>query len=420
MDGHLAISASHDGTARVWNLASGEELYCFGGQYNFGEQWQKVSLAISCAAMVAITVSVGGTISVFDLKRGCKVRCLTDFSGAQVALSSDGCTAVMSFEQGMYVWDCEKSDPEKIGEHGAAISSVRTTADGHMAASISTNGRVSVWDLQKRALLKKVDVGNKRISSAALSSDLRYCVLAPSSGQAVISVWNIEYGRKLAELQTVQFSDVGISSDGEIVAIGGNFAPIKIWRYSSEKEPQVLSKSSQCVECLTFGSNNGEVSAGCPDCSLKLWGCDNLTKAKGVPAHDNQASCVGISSDGRVAMSRSLRDTKSWEVENAMEVSAFKSPESGSGPAVIAADGQHILRVERDSSITVLSGNEWSTAISVCGHTSQVGCIALSKDGLIAASAQGGAQLRAEPLIKIWDTRSGIELQTVVHDASTS
>jgi WD40 repeat protein len=111
-DGTRALSASWDGTARVWNLASGA---C--EQVLVGHRDSVWSIAVAGNGHRAVSGSEDGSARVWDLKTG----------------------------------HCE----QVLQVHTASVSSVAVSAGGSAAVTVSRDGTAGLWNLDDGALVNR-------------------------------------------------------------------------------------------------------------------------------------------------------------------------------------------------------------------------------------------------------------------------
>ena len=101
-DGATAVSGGHDGTVRVWDLATGRE------QAQLTDPGPAVSVPITADGATAVSGGGDGTVRVWDLATGREQAKLTGHDGQvwSVAVTADGATAVSGGEdRTVRVWD---------------------------------------------------------------------------------------------------------------------------------------------------------------------------------------------------------------------------------------------------------------------------------------------------------------------------
>jgi WD40 repeat protein len=120
------------------------------------------------------------------------------------------------------------------GEPGASA-----TADpdhpGHLLATGSRSGRIDVWDVQSRALVRPMHGHIGLISTMVLSGDGRTLATAACDGS--IKLWDGGTGRELRTLyrQLGWMYALAFSPDGNTLASGGEDRLLRLWEASSKE-----------------------------------------------------------------------------------------------------------------------------------------------------------------------------------------
>jgi telomerase protein component 1 len=280
-NGSNAISASLDGTARVWNLRSGACEQVLEGYRGF------VSRA-AIAADGAVAVTVDGTttgneyrVRVWDLATG-QCRRTLDCGGASypsAAVTADGRLVVVSANDRIWVWDAET---------GSCLRTIWTERTGDVDMNsdgswVTTAGKaVWVWDLvrgESRQLNWRVGEHFHVSDYSGLAYVVGKCLvvdlpsgpqssprwlrhrasiigftLTPDFGLAVclcddasMWVWDVRRGVTL-HVHSVPKSKYGpmanpisVSADGAVAVMGGDDGTLTVWDLTQEdlKHPAI-------------------------------------------------------------------------------------------------------------------------------------------------------------------------------------
>lgn len=138
-DGHRAVSASDDGTLRVWDLNAGKELHCMTGQLE-GVR----AIAVTQDGQSAISASKD-KLFLWDLNTGKQRCCLVGHSDIvlAVAVTPDGQHAVsVSNDKTLHVWNLGAGISETcfFSDHG--LTSCAVAPDGLTVVAGDTFGTV--------------------------------------------------------------------------------------------------------------------------------------------------------------------------------------------------------------------------------------------------------------------------------------
>ena len=194
VDGRRAVSASDDGTLRVWNLESGQTLKTLEGHTD----------GVNAVAVVdgrrAVSASSDGTLRVLDLESRQTLKTLEGHTTRISAVAVvDGWRVVSASDDGMLrVWDLESGQTFKALEgHMTRISAV-AVVDGRRVVSASDDGMLRMLDLESGQTLKTLQ-GHTAWVTAVAVVDSRLAVSA--SGDRTLRMWSLESGQTLQTLE---------------------------------------------------------------------------------------------------------------------------------------------------------------------------------------------------------------------------
>jgi WD40 repeat protein len=142
------ISASSDGTLKVWDLESGAELRTLKGG-------GVLAVAVMPDGRRAISGAADGTLKVWDLESGAELRTLTGHTDrvSTVAVTPDGRRAISASSDGtLKVWNLE-SGAELRTLKGGGVLAVAVMPDGRRVISASWDGTLKVWDLERAQVI---------------------------------------------------------------------------------------------------------------------------------------------------------------------------------------------------------------------------------------------------------------------------
>jgi len=133
-----------------------------------------------------VSASWDGTLKVWQPTRGREMRTLKGHGGGVVAmaLSNDGRYALTgSRDQTLKLWDLQEgAELATLTGHSASITSVALTPDAQVAASGDEAGIVCVWDIPRRALLAEFR-GEASIWAIAITPDGQTVTASESGGK---------------------------------------------------------------------------------------------------------------------------------------------------------------------------------------------------------------------------------------------
>jgi WD40 repeat protein len=153
-DGKRLVTGSHDATAKLWDLISGEELR------EFPVQRIVCSVAFTPDGQRMYTGSVDGTVRLWDVVSGDELPFnLKGHKGSVVAITvtPDGQRIITGGTDGTArVWDAINGRELLVlrGHIGSVIRSVAMTRDGRRIITGSSDGRIKIWEAASREQLQ--------------------------------------------------------------------------------------------------------------------------------------------------------------------------------------------------------------------------------------------------------------------------
>jgi len=182
-DGTRVVSASEDGTSKVWDLHNGRVLRTL-----VGHREPVVAVAVTPDGKRAVSASKDRTLIVWDLASGRQMHCLMGHldSVRAVAILPDGRRAVSgSVDRTLKVWDLHSAQElMTLSGHLGVVFAVALTPDGRRAISVSVDRTLKVWNLENGVAIASFTVESPLLC-CAFSPDGQTIVAGDHSGQAL-------------------------------------------------------------------------------------------------------------------------------------------------------------------------------------------------------------------------------------------
>jgi WD40 repeat protein len=258
-DGRHAISASDDGTLKVWDLACREELRTgswllrmmralLGSRQTRQERTLRGdSIRVQAVAVTPDgrhAISACGTVVVWDLASGTELRTLRGHTGlvCSVAVTPDGRQVISaSADHTLKVWDLASGIELRTLHlrHTGLVCSVAVTPDGRQVISASADHTLKVWDLASGIELRTIRAHTGPVNAVTAMSDGRHAVSA--SGDHTLKVWDLAIGAELATFTgNAAMLCCAVAPDGRTIVAGDAFGAVHFLR------PMAFAK--QCAE----------------------------------------------------------------------------------------------------------------------------------------------------------------------------
>jgi WD40 repeat protein/serine/threonine protein kinase len=406
-DGQRVVTGSWDGTAKVWEAATGRELLTLTGpsaSVAFSPDGQRIVTGGTNQRIV--TGGTNGTAIVWDATSGKELLTLKGHSALinSVTFSPNGQRIVTASVDGTAkVWDAASGKVLlTLKNHSANVSSAAFSPDGQQVVTGSWDRTAKVWDAASGKELLTFKRHIAMVNWVAFSPDSQRIVSGSDDGTS--RVWDAASGE---ELLTIKESSqcVAFSPDGLLIATSGVNGTPKVWEGASGKEILALSGHKRYVWSLAFSPDGQRIVTGSGDDTAKLWEVASGNSCLTLKGHTAKVSSVAFSPEGRKILTVSTDDTvKIWEAASGEQLLSLEARPHGVEAVAFSPSGQQIVTGGRDHIASVWDFASRKEVLTLQGHRARITSVAFSPNGqrIVTASADGTA--------KVWEASRGKEL----------
>jgi WD40 repeat protein len=234
-DGKILAIGSEDKTARLWDLATGQERFVLEG--HTGQVW---GVAFSPDGKLLATGSYDKTVRLWDVTTGQELAKLEGHEAivCGVAFSPDGqLLASASWDTTVKLWDvAARRELTTLKGHTAEAYGVAFSPDGKLLATTSADSTIKLWDVAACQELSTLKGHAGIIMALAFSPDGKR--LATAGQDFTVRLWDVATGQELAALRrhTDSIQSVAFSPDGQTLVSAGNDGRLLMWRAATEQE----------------------------------------------------------------------------------------------------------------------------------------------------------------------------------------
>ncbi|GAB4552586.1 MAG: hypothetical protein OHK0023_20800 [Anaerolineae bacterium] len=415
-DGGRVVSASEDGTLRLWDVASGAILKVIEAH-----QRAVTAMALHPEGKHAATGSADQTVKVWELHTGDLLATLTGHTGSVtfLAYSPDGrYLASASADAAVRIYDA--STFQLLHEHREppyGVTALGFSTDSKQLACGTTNGSIRVletgtWEVKYTHQIRGV------INEIAFSANAQELIIAGMGKALTRLVLASGAASKFPHEHLGAVASAMLSPDGKIVISGGYDKTAQVWR---EGKMQLhLKGHTGWVNAITYDAPTQQIVTASQDKTLKVWSIreaeslttDAVTEVA-VPAHEDWVRFITFSHDMRYAATASDdRTVIFWDVEAAQPLDMKRVSRKEIRNVCLSLDSFRMYVASNDECVYVYERTPqslWKDDPLVWrGHTQGVRGLALhpTRPRLVSCS-------RDKSLV-VWDTVSGQPLRTLI------
>ncbi len=343
------LTASADGTARVWDATSGTELIALSGHTD------SVNQAIwNTDESLILTASDDGTARVWDAETGSEFMALPLQAKAitqALWMGNEERILTVDAERTVGVWDV-KSGTNILTLFEKDGNAVWNVDGSRILISHQNRATAQVWDAERGA--KLVDLPGHRDGVWDVAWSVDGSRLVTVSGQGTLRVWDVETGSELIALPDLE-TGVQVMWNGDASRILTIGRYVQVWdAETGERLSSIFYKRQTTVD-------------------KALWNVD-------------ESQILTFSEDGTAQV---------WDAEKGTRVHLFFRGGSYISDGMWNADGSHILTISDDNVAQVWDAEKGTALATLFGHTDWVGKPTWNVDEsrILTFSADGTARI---------------------------
>lgn len=269
-DGVQAVSASSDGTLRVWDTQTGKSLRTIEGA-TLGA-W---SLAVSPDGARAAAGCKDGVLREFNLADGALLREMKGHLGyvRAVAYTSDGSRLLSSADDGsIRLWEPGATEASSVfvGHRGGVLA-VAVSADDTLVASGGRDGTVRIWNPADGSAVQVMEGHRGWVERVAFAAGGHEVVSTGRDGRLLR--WNVKSGDAVVEIAVGPWlRALAVTPDGQRVYVSGDDATITGWDVAAGEQITSLKGHEARVDGLAVSPDGSALLSASADTTLLVWG----------------------------------------------------------------------------------------------------------------------------------------------------
>ncbi len=415
-DDKLAVTASRDKTARVWDVATGNSLL------TLNHPTEVHNASFSPDGKRVVTASADGLARVWDVSAAPASPAPMILRGHTGALwvavfSPDGKQILTaSSDQTARVWDATTGRTLALFTLASEVRGAAFSPDGKLIVTASSDNMARVWNAATGSVMAELVGHTKPVLDANFSPDGKRIVTAGDDAAAI--VWDGS-GKKLLELREHADSvfRAAFSPDGKKIITASADQTVRIWNADTGKVTDVLSGHKHEVRSAVYSGDSRLILTASGDKSARVWDAVAGVELIALSGHSDIVWNAQYSPDNtRLATASFDQTARVWDVSTSLnagaatgrELLALRGHAGRVWSASFSPDGKRIVTGSSDRTARVWDTVTGVELLTLSGHTGTVYSAAFSPDGkrIVTASLDKTA--------RVWDASTGIPTAILV------
>jgi WD40 repeat protein len=409
-DGRTLATASRDSNARLWDVATGQQRTALPHR----TVYVRGAVFSPDGRILATKSDEYGSpplylVRLWDAATGTEFAVLEhpDFVNS-IAFSPNSRTIATGSTKGTArLWDSGTGKESFVLRHSGAVSNIAFSPDGHHVATASRDSTARVWDAatgEERAVLRHP----RAVNNVTFSPDSRTLVTGSDDGTA--RLWDWVTGEERAVLgHQGPVAAVMLSPDGYTIATASKDGTARVWD-AATGEPRAVLRHPLPLHTVAFSPDGRVLATASEDGTARLW---NIAGANERPLirYERAMYAFATSPDGRTqAIALSDKSVRFLDLPTGHE-RPVRIADAVLGNMVLSPDGRILAASDRTQRSKVV--RLWDSATgeerAVLAHGCQVNAISFSPDGRVLATGCLSEEAR------LWDIQTGQQLALLSH-----
>jgi WD40 repeat protein len=304
------------------------------------------------------------------------------------------------------IWDLARSRPVVLDslEVGGEVIGVAFSPNGSRLAAASLNGVVDVWNVVGgRPVGSPTRLDNPQVRNIAFAPDSR--TLAAVANNGSIRLWDTTTGRLVRRPVNVgtPLYSVAFRPGGSELAAGGLSGQAWLWSYAGHQAPRAITGMGPTIQDLTFSGTGDELALARSDDAVWVLHLTGTAPPTVLSGHTGVVTAVAFSPSGRLLASGSTdRTIRLWNLLPHRGYGGALTPQARSDSAVaFSPDGQVLAAATFEPDGVQLWDTRTATPVRFLSSKSEVRSVAFDpQGGALATASQGG-------VVQLWNPSSG-------------
>jgi len=201
------------------------------------------------------------------------------------------------------------------------------SADGRFVASVSHDGTLRLWNLQRGQGKILLDVSPQALRSLAFSPDGRTILVGPDKGGSSTPNYDLRLietatGREIRRFAGHQevVTDIAFSPDGRLAVSGAGDATLILWNVETGQEIRRLEGHTGQILAVTFSPDGRLIASGSQGENTIVWDTASGVQLRRFSDHMGAVVDLAFTPDGQTLLTAAAEGgIREWRVDASQE-----------------------------------------------------------------------------------------------------
>lgn len=391
-DSRAIVSATRNGTPRVWSVETGE-LIC----ELRGHSRPVSSVATSPDGARFYTAGDDGTIKIWNSEDGSRIATLFGHINEVRSICvrpRDGRIASLSLDGTIRIWDGnfgrEFSEMSARNPYNYALP---LSTDGSRLASAGPNGSISIWNADG-SLTRNFAALEDLVNDAAFSPDAR--LIGVVNWDSTVRILEVETGQLVRELlgQGGGSSSCSFSADGQFFASGSTNKSLVVWDVNTGERVRRVEMASAPYR-VEYSRDGQYLAAGDQTGQITIWNPTSFEEIATITAGNATIYNLDFSADGSLLASASGDGVaRTWRLPSGELVNEYTGHAGAVYDVAWSPDQSRLVTGSADMTARVWDTKTGQLALILSDFTDPVFNLIFSPDGSRLYASSSGTQIQ--------------------------
>lgn len=364
-DAGMLASGSDDDMVRVWRTSDAEPLLTLGGDQGHVDNVRSVAFSPDGGLVASGGGSKDKTLRVWRVRDGALLHILThDESVNSVSFSpvqSDDVVLLSgTSSKKLWIWSAARGVELRpaLEAHTSTINAMAFSADGSRLATVAHDATVRLWNTADWSVGEPWQGHRGGIAGVAFAPD--GLTVASGAWADTVRVWRASDGQLLHTFAGYlgAITRVALSPDGRRLAVGSYDNTVNLLDLTTQTLERRLEGQAGDITSVSFSDDGSQLATGAYNGSLRLWRTTNWEFVEVEKAHKGSLVALAFAPGANTVLASGSSDKtlKRWDTE-ATELPPNFVHREGLTSLSYSTDGTRIVTGARDGQIRLWDGS---------------------------------------------------------------